>query len=470
MTDIPGAAQIAAMQIGRQTVLRRLANNGAAASVIEVLLTGGILLLAFRIVISSSSLKQFGVWALIQSLTSVIKMADVGIAGALPKFIGQMSVSDRSKRIWPYIDTAIIFTFLFYIIIACVAYYPIDLLLARNLEPDQVPLARVMLPLVLGNAILWSVSSVPIAALVGIREGTRKSVINVAGSCVMLGSAVMLAPRFQVMALAIAQSIQFCFLIIAAWACLSRRLNAVNFRFSLRFDSAIIRETIGLSLLTQANTAMAQFYDVVVRLVLTRAGGTASTAVYELVERVFQPVRVLLIGPAFLSVPVLARAFVRKRFRAIRRIYERQVVLIAAAAIVVYIGVALSAPVVSYVLLNRVDSNFLTVFFIDWIATFVYVLCIPGMLFGPASGRLHYNLIGNVGQLSGSALVGTLLGAVYGPWVALGGIVCVYILASVFQSYANTGKIGVAMLPSRHLLAKLRHSGGLKLLFRPIMS
>jgi hypothetical protein len=145
-------------------------------------------------------------------------------------------------------------------------------------------------------------------------------------------------------------------------------------------------------------------------------------------------------------------------------------VLIAAAAIVVYIGVALSAPVVSYVLLNRVDSNFLTVFFIDWIATFVYVLCIPGMLFGPASGRLHYNLIGNVGQLSGSALVGTLLGAVYGPWVALGGIVCVYILASVFQSYANTGKIGVAMLPSRHLLAKLRHSGGLKLLFRPIMS
>ena len=468
MTDIPGAAQVAAAQIGRQTVLRRLANNGAAASVIEVLVTGGILLLAFRIVISSSSLKQFGVWALIQSLTSVIKMADVGIAGALPKFIGQMSKEDRSKKIWPYIDTAIIFTCLFYVVVAGVAYYPLSLLLQRNLEADQISLARTMLPLVLVNAILWSVSTVPIAALVGIREGTRKSAINVAGSCAMLLFAALLAPRFQVLALVFAQAIQFFFVTIAAWVCLSRRLNSVNFRVSLRFNSAIIRETIGLSLLTQANTAMAQIYDVVVRLLLTRAGGTASTAVYELVERVFQPVRVLLIGPAFLSVPVLARAFARQRWRAIGRIYERQVALITVAAIVVYAAVAVASPLVSYVLLKRIDSNFLTVFFIDWAATFVYVLCIPGMLFGPASGRLRYNIIGNIGQLTGAAVVGTILGVVHGPWVALSGIVCVYMAASLFQSRANTRVIGVNMLPSRRLLGQFRRPGGLKLLFRPI--
>jgi O-antigen/teichoic acid export membrane protein len=470
MNERPNGAVAMAPDMQDIPLMQRLARNGAAASVLEVLVTGGFLLIAFRVVIAHSSLKQFGVWALIQSLTSVIKLADVGVAGALPKFIGQMSRKDREQRIWPYIDTSIIFTFCFYALVASIAYYPLSLALRHSLEPGQQSLGHTMLPLVLVNAILWSLSTVPIAALVGIRKGTNKSIINMTGAALLLVTAIVLAPRLQLMGLVFAQMIQFVFVIVAAWASLSRHLRAGRFRLRLHFHRDVIRETIGLSLLTQANTAMAQLYDVVVRLVLTRVGGTASTAVYELVERVFQPVRVLLIGPAFLSVPILARAFARRQLRAIGHIYERQVALITASALIVYAGVALLAPVVSLVLLRRIDQQFLLFFFIDWAATFVYVLCIPGMLFGPASGKLRYNIIGNVFQLAGSLVAGTAAGLLYGPLAALVGIACVNVASSLFQTRANTLANGAPLLPSRRLVSRLMQRGGMKLLFRPIMS
>ena len=450
-------------------LLARLAGNGSVASVAEVVVNGFLQLLAFRVVIGATSLAIFGVWALVQSLTSLVRLADLGVAGALPKHIGELGDAERRENGWRLIDTALVFNAVFYAGLALLTYWPLRVAVAGSLSGTQAALARSVLPFVLMNAVLWSLSSVPTAALVGLRRGTAKSVISMSGSAMLLVAASALAPRYQLHGLVLAQSCQMLLVSIAGWAALSRTMGEPGFRFRLRFDRSVVRETVGLSLKMQANTAMAQFHDVLIRLVLTSQAGPAAGGLYELVERVMQPVRVVLLAPLSLGLPILARAFAKGRLLAVNRIYERQFLLTAAATALVFPAALAAAPIVETLLLDGDNPLFFRLFLIDWIMMAAYVLCFPAMLLGPASGRLSINLAANAVMLAITATAATLLASRVGPAAGLAAAGASLVSMSVATAVLNCRRFGASVLPRSAAIRPLLRRGGLRRLLAPVM-
>ena len=449
---------------------RRLLGNGAAASVVETLIASVLLFVTFRIVIRESSLTTFGIWALIQSLTAVVRMADVGVAGSLAKYVGQLAMTERQAKVWRYVDSGIVFNACFFVILSGIAYVPLILILRSSLAADQARLAVSLLPLVLFNLVLMSLSGVPIAALIGLRRGTAKSIINIGGALVLLVATMVLLPPYQLSGLIVAQTCQIAVTLVIAWAVLTRELDRRRwFRMRLSFDPAVIRETVSVSLIIQVNTVLAQLADVVVKLALTSWGGAASTGLYELVNRFITVARSLMLGPTMLGVPLLARAFVRHRHRAVARIYERQVLLTGVAAALVYTGIIVAAPVVCYVVLGRMEPDFFVYFGIMWVITLINVISIPAVMLGPASGKLRGNLIANVILIVGTILSTNLAGYLAGATAALlagGGMV---VIASVLTMIWNGRAHDIRVLPGAASIRRLFRPGGMRALFSPIL-
>jgi O-antigen/teichoic acid export membrane protein len=256
---------------------------------------------------------------------------------------------------------------------------------------------------------------VPVAALIGIRLSTAKSVANILGAACLLLFTVLLVRDFGLTGLIVAQILQQLAILAAAWAMLSVAVNGTRrLRLRLSFDPAIIRRTASVSFAIQANGMIASLLDVVIKFALTRWGGAAATGLFELATRFVNVVRSLLVTPVNLAVPPFARALAKRRHRVLARLYSRQMRLLMLACLVFYGLALLGSPIISLVVLGRLDAMFFVYFVAQWFASIVNVLSAPSAALGVAAGDMRGNIAGTATMVIGSAVFGNWLGYHHG--------------------------------------------------------
>lgn len=453
-------------------LLSRAVRNGSSASIVEIVVTTALALLVFRVIVDRTSLAIFGIWTLTQSLTSLVRLADVGVSGPLSKYIGEIDDRAGLGKIWQYVDTALLFNTLFFGVLGVLAYLPLAWSLGGSLPVDQARLAIEILPLTLVNLVLSSISGVPAAALIGVRRGTAKSVINMLASVVLLVASLLLVGRYGLYGLAFAQTAQQLFVATAGWLTLSAALHdrAVSLRLPRNFSISVIRSTISLSLSMQVNTIISQLYEVILKLALSAHGGASAVALYEITDRFIRIARQVILMPTLLSVPVLSRAFSKGRYRTVSRIYRRQSILTMLAAMVIFTGALAITPLASAFVLRGLDARFYQFLAIVWSASLVNVMAIPAYMLGLGSGRLGANYTGNVYILVATIVLANLLGSRYGAVGALAGGCSALASGGLLTMWASARMFHVpARLPLRELVRLLRR-GRVKRIFAPLLT
>ncbi len=451
-------------------VVQRAARNGSVAALVEIGVTTLALLVVFRIVVTQASLAIFGVWALAQSLTSIIRLADVGFAASLSKFIGQIEPEEKRDRVWLYVDTALAFNIVFYTLLTIAAYWPACWALRHNLSAEQAELGIAIMPLILINLILSTLQGVLTSALVGMLRGTGKSVIAIVGAIILLVSTASLLPLMGLAGLVLAQTVQFAFGIIVSWVYLSHAVetgNGVRFRF--KADYTILRETFGISINLQINNIISALYEIVVKLALSRFGGAASVGLYELADRVMKVGRQIILMPTSLAVPVLARSLASGRHKAASRIFERQIALTLLTCVLIFGAIAVATPLVSLIVLQRLDPVFFAFTAIVWISSCCNALAIPAYLLGVAAGRLRGNYIGNIWILVGALVFANLGGWLFGPIGALAGGGASLASGGLITMLVNGHDFGLRVLPRLRDFRAIRSSAGIRRLLAPVL-
>lgn len=416
----------------------RARRNGSLASIAEILVTTLMAILIFRVVVTSASLTMLGIWSLTQSLTAIVRMADTGVTGALSRYVGAINPRERALKTWEFVDSALIMNLVFYVILTICAYWPLTFALSKNLPADQAVQADAILPIILINMILSALQGVPASALIGLRQGALKSFSAIVSAFIWLIATLVLFPKEGIEGLALAQTCQIAFNLVACWLFLSHTLG--TFHYVPRLNVKLLKSTLGFSLTLQFNTIISQLYEVVLRLALSRFGGASSVGLYELTDRFIKVARQIILLPSLLIVPIISQAFTRGRLRAARVINERQMRLNIAAATVVFGCLVLIAPVASLFVLRRLDPHYLLFLAIVWVASFINVLGIPAYTLGLGSGKLRYNLIGNLWTLIGTLILANVGGYFFGAVGALVG----------GTSMLATGAILITLLNSRY--------------------
>ncbi|WP_165842877.1 oligosaccharide flippase family protein [Phenylobacterium deserti] len=385
-------------------------------NVAEVVVTSLGLFLLYKIIIASVGVSGVGIWSLVMAATSIARVADVGAAAGLGRYI---ALADRegpqARTAIDYIETAWLLNFLLYLTLGLLLYWPAYMGLGLLPDPAVIREARQLLPFAIGSFVLMNLTAVVNSALLGLGKSYQKSALSMLAAIGQIGVAVFAIRSFGLRGVALAQMAQNLFICIVGWLLTTRAASGrVDLRLPWRLRMQPLRELLGFGLRLQAVNLATFLHEPAVKLAFSVVGGVHALGLFEMASRVVLQARQLLVTPSQNLTPLFARA-VAENDPALRDLYQRAVTLIMLVAVTGFGILALGAPLLSKLWLGRVDGIFSLTLAVLCFAWLFNVVSVPAYLLGVGSGVVRWNLLGSAVTTVFGPVFGIFLGIMFGP-------------------------------------------------------
>ena len=380
----------------------------------EVIASGLVLFLLYKVVISSLGVKALGIWSLVVATTSLGRLADIGTASGLSRFVAATEANKDSDRALAYVETAIISSFALFtgiaLVIAAPAYYG----LALTMDGDSLVLGRQLLPFSLASFVLISVASATAGAIMGQHRSDQKSMITLAGIVVLFAIAVLFVPHYGLPALAWAQIAQHALVIIGGWFLFLRNhFRSWKFQLPLHWRKDIFKELIDFGMKLQVVSIVLMLYDPAVKFLMSSLGGLEILGFFEMTQRLSLQVRQFVAMPNQILVPSFAH-LMESEPEKIVSLYHNALVLSLFFSLPLMGGVALLSPMISYIWIGHVETTFVILSVILSCGGFLNLVAAPAFLLGFGTGYMKGNVYGVFISMGGSCLLGFLFGHMFG--------------------------------------------------------
>jgi O-antigen/teichoic acid export membrane protein len=421
----------------------------------EVLGSGLTLFFLYRVVVGSLGIKALGIWSLVLVTTSLGRLADIGTAAGLGKFVAAANAKNDREKLIQYAETAVITNFALYAVIALAMWAPAYYALSFAMSGDDLVQARALLPYSLISFILMSLTTATTGAVMGQHRADQKSMASLAGCVVQFAVAVLLVPRYGLPALAWAQISQFTLIIVAGWLLfLKNHYGRWTFRLPLRWSRGVLKELLTFGVKLQAVTVASMFYDPLIKFTMSKFGGLAALGYFEMAQRLILQVRQLVVMPSQPLIPSFAH-LLETSPEQIGALYRKALSLTIVAGFPMLAGVAITSPVISWLWIGQVEPDFVMFLIIMSIGWFVNVVGGPAYFMGIGTGRVKGNFYGQVLTTGGGFFATYILGyfgKAYGVAVAS---TLMLSLGALLTMRMNCREINIGMMPGMKDFAAL---------------
>lgn len=382
-------------------------------AVAEVIVSGIILFFLYRIIIKDLSIEALGIWSLVMATTSLGRLADLGTASGLSRFVAaSMAKNENDKAIY-YAETAVLTNFILYLVIAVVIWGPAHFALQFMTDGTALVKAHELLPYALISFILMSVTSATTGALVGQQRSDQKSMIIIVGLFVQLFIALLFVPDYGLPALAWAQTAQYMLIAFASWGIfLKNHFGIWTFRFPIKWRLDVLKELIGFGVRLQAISIVSFLYEPVVKFLMSSFGGLEALGFYEMTQRLVLQIRQLVVMPNQTLVPSFAHLQECEPEK-IEPLYHKAMALTIASGLPLFTGVAVASPLISAIWIGHIEPLFVIFTFLSSIGWFANLLAAPAYLVGMALGHLRWNFFGTVVTTAGTTVFSFVFGHYY---------------------------------------------------------
>lgn len=415
----------------------RLKKN-AAFSILEVLVSGLGLFLIYRNVAAVLGVSMLGIWSLVLATTSFGRLADIGIAAGLSRFIARARNGAEPDSGSRYFLTGAAAVGLIMGLIALIGWWPLHAALSLALSGEELQVARGLLPWALLTFWLLNLNAVTAAALLGLQRADLRAIATIAGMCVQIAASYLFIERWRLQGLAWAQALQYLLAIATSVVFLLRMgmFSALRNWFSLQ----ILKELVGFGAKLQIGTIANLLFEPASKIVLGHVAGTAVLGLFEMAYRMVYQVR----NVAIMALQNLIPAFVSRLHDVedTNALFLKSNRTASLGGGTLMIGVIIASPLVSVLWLNRFEPFFCQLTGLIACGWLVNIVCAPAYFFGMASGRVNANIGGQV--LTGllSPALGYILGDSFGALAAVVGILSGKVLGDLFPLVFNRPKIG----------------------------
>jgi O-antigen/teichoic acid export membrane protein len=389
---------------------RRLVTN-AAASVIQVLLSGAAMLLLYRFLLARLGAESLGVWAVLLATTSISRLSELGVSGSVVPFVSRFLARADSAGAISVIETAVLTTIGATSVLLLVAYPLIRLLLGLVLSPSQLPIALHLLPYALASLLISMTAGVYQSALDAMQRLDLRAAVTTSGSVCLLLATFGLAPRYGLLGVTLAQICQALVMLLSSIFLVHRGLPALPL-IPLRWSAERFREIVSYGANLQAATVFGLLYEPIIKLLLTHFSGVTVVAYYEMANRLVQQVRALVVSAGQALTPLVSRLHDMAPAE-IPVLYRRSCEVLIAVAMPIYSALIGLLPITMWLWVGHDEPIFLFAGVVLSIASFVNVLTVPSYYFNMGMGALRWNTVAHlvIGVLS--AGLGWIFGTLY---------------------------------------------------------
>jgi O-antigen/teichoic acid export membrane protein len=424
--------------------------RNAAWAVAEVAVSAIVLFFLFRIIVGQLGVKALGIWSLVLATTSLGRLADLGTATGLGRFVAIAGAREEKDKTVRYVETAIVTNLVLYLAIALVFWAPAYFALSLTTSGEALATARALLPYSLVSFMLIGVTGAITGAIVGQQRSDQKSMITIAGLLLQLVASLFLIPLGGLRGLAWAQIAQYGLVITLGWLLFLRNYQgAWSFRFPHRWHRDTFRELVGFGVKLQAATIASFLYDPVVKYLMSSIGGLEALGFYEMAQRLVQQARQAVVMPNQVLMPGFAHLLERQP-ETIARLYHKAMTLTVLAGFALLGAVALASPLISYIWIGHVAEFFVTFTLIlaaSWLAN---LIAAPAYLLGVASGRIWWNICGHAVTTGGALAAGFVLGHFWGATGVAMGAGIALASGSLLSMVMNCRRLNISALPRLH--------------------
>ena len=401
---------------------QRLVLN-AGTTFAQVLGNALVLFFLYRFLIRTIGLERLGVWSLLLASTSLVTLANQGLAMSVVKFVAKHAARESSADASLLLQTAILSSTVGLALVSLLLYPAARWGLASVLPASRLAEALAILPLALTSLWLNVLGMIAQAGLAGHELIDLCNCVEFAGSVSYLLLAFWLVPRHGLLGLAWAQVTQAALGAIAAWLLLRKRLPELP-PLPYLWSRARFVEMAGYGAQFQWIAACQSVREPVTKALLTKFAGLSATAFYDLAARLVVTLRELIVQSNQVLVPTIAGLYERDR-SSLPRIYRDSYRLIFFLAVPCFALVVVASPLASTLWIGYYSPMFVRFVALLALGWLVNVLCNPAYVLALGTGSLRWLSVG----CTVTAFLNSALGLAAGKWG--GGIAIV--ASSVFS-------------------------------------
>jgi len=364
----------------------------AATTLMQVIGSAVILFFLYRFLIRAIGVSRLGIWSLVLATTSVVTLANQGFATSVVKFVAKYAALDRVEDLSVLIQTAVISVGATLAVVSLVLYPAAVWMLKLVVPASRLNEAFEILPYAFISLWVNIVGGILLAALAGYELITRKNYILLASSILYLFLCFVLVPRFGLLGMAYAQTVQAGVCFAFTWIALRPVIPQLPF-FPHRWDGAFFREMFAYAATFQSITVSQALREPVTKALLTKFGGLALTGYYDMASRWVFTFREGIVQANLVLVPTVSGLKERDP-RSISSVYQESYRLIFFLAIPTFAFLIAVSPLISEIWLGRYEPVFVDFVVLLGIAWLVNVLSNPAYVVDLGTGKLGWVFAG----------------------------------------------------------------------------
>ena len=410
--------------------------NNVFANVAQAILSAAIMFGLYRLINSSLGVELLGVWSVVFATVSISRLVEFGLSAALMRFIARDLARNNPDRAAVAIDTVMIALLIVVAILIPITKPVFEKMLALLFNNDFLDSALQLLPYALVSVFLTVGAGVSQGGLDGIQRMDIRAGIVLCGQALLFGLSALLMPEYGLLGLAWAQIAQGVFLCIVGRIVLSCYFPSIRF-YRFRWSSRVLREMLRYGLNVQVAAIFMLLFESLTKMMMVRFGGAASAGYFEMANQAILKTRSVIVSANRAIVPHVA-SLKEMAPENISSLYHKNLRILSLISLPIFALLAAYSPLLSIIILNQVQNEFVFLMVLLSFAWAVNTLCAPAYFVNMGSGAVGKNTFSHaiIGLLN--LTLGLLLGIVYGATGVAVAFSVSLILGSLFLVFSFT--------------------------------
>lgn len=371
---------------------------------------------SYRVIVVEGGISELGIWSTLMAWLGIAKLGDFGLGGSATRFVAPLDPLRDADRIRSYIDTAILSNLALVTFLSLAGALAVSHWLVFIVGSDHAANARPLIPWLVGAVVCNNSAMVVTSTLYALHRSFVRSIIMVTGNLVQLGLVLWLVPKMGLTGFAIAQIVQFSGCSIAAWLCVCFSLGRI--RLPVAFRLRALRELLGFSLKLQVASILNSSYEPLSKMLVSHFGGMHVQGLYEAAFRCVTTARNLFSSTSTALIPAMAR-LVSADLAEAQRLYRVTLRNTVRGLPIVFGGLVLAAPVISFLWFRSVEFSFWAFLTLLCVGHATAAWCAPAYNLGQATGEMGGVIKSTAVGLLLLAIVGTIAGLLAPPVVVV---------------------------------------------------
>ena len=253
-------------------------------SISSVIINIFLAFITYRLVISFHGIELVGVWSILVAVSSLVNIANLGMGVAIIRYVSSMNLKLEKAKARIFIETGIIFNFIWHGILTFIAFFIINYFL-RDLVPSEFYIqALAALPILMFSNFMSSMTFTLISSLQSIHKGFIGFNISILGAVIEIILALIFIPKIGIFGFALSQAIRYLMSLILCWIYLNSCMDHRSF-VPTKFSFETFKIMFGYSIKVQASGILNALFEPFTKLTLSQYGDIKAQGFFELAYR-----------------------------------------------------------------------------------------------------------------------------------------------------------------------------------------